>query len=161
MRDDAAAVSAAARMLNGAIHESGAKSVAIAFGNSDGGFAPLSVVPKEGFLCRGGSTPTAQAMQAAHQWLEQENAKRGMVIVITDGMPTDGYPNGPTAAAMAFEELRNNGYYVLDVLLGDRSKNIDVSVIRAMCHDWAYVKDASDLVRELEAPLGNFIIGAF
>jgi Mg-chelatase subunit ChlD len=156
----AQAVSAAARVLNGAIKDSGAKSLVISFGarcgGSDEDIIPRSVVPVEGFRCAGFETPTGRGLRAAHDWLEREAAKRGMVIVITDGIPTSVH-----RATMEFEALRNNGYYVLDVLLGEHAKKVKPETLRAMSHEYVYIENPKDLVRELETPLGNFITGAF
>jgi cobalamin biosynthesis protein CobT len=156
MQIQAQAVSAAARVLNGAIKDSGAKSLVISFGGGEDNIVPRSVVPVEGFRCAGFDTPTGAGLRAAHDWLEREAAKRGMVIVITDGIPTSVH-----RAAMEFEALRNNGYYVLDVLLGEHAKGVKPETLRAMSHEYVYIENPKDLVRELETPLGNFITGTF
>lgn len=160
MEYSAEKVSEAARILNGAIQACGAKSVAISFGQEhDDTVVIHPVVPKEGFKCDGYHTPTHAALKAAHQWLTEESARRGMVIVITDGIPTV-----QRAANRAFEDLQNDGFYVLDVLIGKHCREpiiLPIEKIKRMCHEWVFCENAKDLVRQVDAPLGNFISGSF
>ena len=144
----------AARVLNGAIQASGAKSISYTFGAySEDKVDAYNVIPKETFET-GHGTPTHVALIAAREWLNQEQAKRGMVIVITDGAP-----NIIAAAQARFQDLANEGYYVLNVLLEPSPQM--VALMQTMCHDFVCIKGASDLVRELEMPIGNFMSGAF
>jgi hypothetical protein len=77
-----------------------------------------------------------------------------MVIVLTDGDPTNHRD-----AMLQFEDLRNDGFYVLNVLLGGAGENANDSEQREMSHDWVSIQNPSDLVRVLEAPLDNFMSG--
>jgi hypothetical protein len=149
-------VSEAARILCGAIRASGAKSVAVSFGNWSGGkqVAIHPVIPVEGLRCDGNSTPTHLGLRAAAQWLEEQQARRGMVIVVTDGSP-----DSPTAAGAAFEDLKANGYYVLNVVMGIHVSGEDT--LRLMCHEFVRVNTARELLATLEPPLSGFMAGAF
>jgi hypothetical protein len=146
-------VSAAARVVNGAIQSSGAKSITISFGGTEG-IHSCACVPLEGFKCKGWDTPTGRGLRAAHDWLTAEDARRGMVIVLTDGDPTNHRD-----AMLQFEDLRNDGFYVLNVLLGGAGENAKDSEQREMSHDWVSIQNPSDLVRALEVPLDNFMSG--
>lgn len=146
-------VSSAARILNGAIQASGSDSVAISFGGAWANFVPMKIIPKTGFSCNGGSTPTGRGLNAAHQWLNQQNATRGMVIVLTDG-----HPSWRKDAMLEFNSLAEEGYFVLNVLLGGLKG--DANMLE-MCHRFISIKDIAKLVRVIEEPLGEFLSGAF
>jgi hypothetical protein len=149
-------LSQAARILNGSIQACGAKSICYTFGEtSDNAVREYKTIPTEDFYS-GHGTPTYNGLLAAREWLNQEQAKRGMVIVITDGASS-----APSLTEKRFQELSNDGYYVLNVLLGGDDDPEFVKAMRSMCHDYVCVADASGLVRGLEEPIGNFISGAF
>jgi hypothetical protein len=149
-------LSQAARILNGSIQACGAKSICYTFGEtSDNAVREYNTIPTTDFYS-GHGTPTYNGLIAAREWLLNEQAKRGMVIVITDGASS-----APQTTEKRFQELSNDGFYVLNVLLGGDDDPDFVKAMRSMCHDYVCVKDASGLVRGLEEPIGNFISGAF
>jgi hypothetical protein len=158
MQGDAIKVSEAARILCGAIRASGAKSVAVSFGcnatSSEDAVAMHPVVPVEGLKCEGYSTPTHLGLRAAQQWLDEQQARRGMVVVITDGQP-----DSVKQAGAAFEELKANGYFVLNVIMGTHLGTEDS--LRLMCHEFVRVENARELLGALEPPLSGFMAGAF
>ena len=154
-------VSSAARTLNGAIVGCGAKSVVIGFGIDHPTDYHIKtqtygVVPQEGFKCDGYDTPTHAGLDAARLWLDKEQAKRGLIIVVTDGSPTS-----PRATFAAFDKCKRQGYYVLNVQLGFGGKIVQPSTLKAMCHAWVFIDSATELVRVLQAPLQNFMAGVF
>jgi len=147
-------LSAAARVLNGGIAGCGARSAIFGFGDYKA--KAYGVVPTEGFECDGADTPTHEALRAALGWLDGEQARHGLVIVVTDGAPTMY-----GLAMKAFEAVRQAGYFVLNVQVGAAAKAVGAARLRTMCHQWICIDNVGDLVRALEQPLAAFMAGAF
>jgi len=139
-------VSGAARVLNGAIAKVAAKSMVAEFNHS---FRQLETVPLHG-LSATGDTDTAYALRQAAAWLDKQCAKRGLILLCTDGQP-----NEPQKAAQAFAEVSHKGYYVLGVWIGGyraRSKFV---------HSTLICENIAKLPELLTEPLRQFVAGCY
>lgn len=116
MNARAGELSSAARVLNGALRGAGIETLTIGFGvgHGDGIVAYQAIGVRDNLQCHG-STPTAEALEAANDWLESSQAQRGLVLVVTDGIPN--------SLEQTTEQLRKCnalGGTVLGVQIGDK-----------------------------------------
>ena len=140
-------ISEAGRVLNGAVAQVAAKSMVASFSSCT---RILETVPVHG-LSTEGSTDTDIAINRAVNWLETQQATKGLIIIATDGHPDD-----EDLAAAEFRKAAALGYYVLGVWIGGfkpRENNY--------CHESLVCKDIRKLPELLTQPLQQFVAQAF
>jgi Mg-chelatase subunit ChlD len=140
-------LSQAGRVLNGAVAQVSRKAMVAAFGTCT---YVLETVPVQGLGTRG-STDTARALDVATQWLQAEEAKRGLIVIATDGQPDE-----MAAAEQAFNRAKAEGYFVLGVWIGGYTPRENV-----YCHASLTCKDIAKLPELLTEPLRLFVAGAY
>jgi uncharacterized protein YegL len=117
----------------------------------DSHYFEMDTIPtsKQGSFFQGGGTNGGYALQKALDWMEQEQAEHGLVIVITDGENSD-----EERAADQFARASELGYFVLCVA-------IDYQPQSNLYHSILTTKKVEELPQLLQEPLMQFVGGAF
>jgi hypothetical protein len=105
-------LSVAARVLNGALIRCGISHKVITFGGIGELHEHTTINASKALPCHG-CTPTGQAMEAALDWFDAEQVQNGLVVVVTDGAPTDL----PSVVEQK-ERATANGHYAIGILIG-------------------------------------------
>lgn len=152
------AFSAAARILNGSLRAAGIDTLTVGFGVVGGssgfnGCAEFKSVDVNGLICAG-STPTANAMKIANNWLEEKGATRGLVIVCTDGIADS--VNEAEAARLQCNAL---GGHVLGVYFEREGFPLVEDIKDMQFNSMVTLNDVTELPLLLEPVIVDYING--
>ena len=157
MSSSADALTKAGRILNGALQKVGIATKVISFNN----YATIEpVVPVGRDLFTSGGTMMGNAYKLANNWLEAEQAERGLIVAVTDG-----HSAHPQQIREEKARCENSRGYIIGVVVGDMARcwpKLDAENKAKFTdgfHETAIVPNVSNLPAELEPKLLEFIAG--